>query len=123
MREKDLRTYELERALEHERARRETLEKRVAELEQKRHRSAAPFRRKPEERKPGPKPSGAKEGHPPAFRRLPPEAHVESVIVPLTGCPHCGGRVTDVRPIEQVIVEIPPVTPPLPAGRELRGGV
>ncbi len=88
-------------------ARVETVEKRNTELEQKRHRSAAPFRRDPTQRKPDPKPTGAKKGHAPHFRGVPPEAEIEEETVPLDRCPHCGGGVKKKQWIEQVIVEIP----------------
>jgi hypothetical protein len=35
----------------------------------------------------------------------------EQIEVPLPACPHCGGTVEEVEPIEQFIEEIPPVRP------------
>jgi transposase len=75
-------------------------------------RQAAPFRRR-DSKKVGDgqrKRPGRPKGHPGACRAVP--AHVdEHVTVPLPDCPHCGGAVADVEPIEQYIEEIPPVRP------------
>lgn len=44
--------------------------------------------------------------------RPPEPKHVdEEVDAPLSRCPHCGGRVTDVRPIKQTVEDIPAVGP------------
>jgi len=73
---------------------------------------AAPFRRReskkiPEERQKRP---GRPKGHPGAHRAVP--THVdEQCEVPLPCCPHCGGAVEEVVPIEQFIEEIPPIRP------------
>ena len=87
-------------------------EKRIEELERQVARQAAPFRRKDKDRKPPDqhKPPGRPAGHPPAYRPPPPQIddHVE---VELTGCPHCGEAVTDVRACEQFIEDTPPVRP------------
>lgn len=92
-------------------ARVETVEKRNAELEQRVHRCAAPFRRRPEERKPHHNPTGRPKGHPGAWRPAP-EGPVPTERVPLPCCPQCQGPVTQVRAVEQVIYEIPlPVEP------------
>jgi hypothetical protein len=74
-------------------------------------RQAAPFRRReplkkpPEDcRKPG-RPSG----HVGAYRKAGPIDHNE--VVPLPCCPKCGGSISGVHPVEQIIEEIPPVKP------------
>jgi len=88
------------------------LQDRVEELERQAARQAAPFRRKDKDRKPPDqhKKPGRPVGHPPSNRPAPPQIddHVE---VELSGCPHCGGAVTDVRPCEQIIEDIPPIRP------------
>jgi transposase len=74
-------------------------------------RQAAPFRREerlkklPEDHK---KP-GRPAGHVGAHRKVRPIDHQE--VVPLACCPCCGGTIHDVRPVEQIIEEIPPVRP------------
>jgi hypothetical protein len=75
-------------------------------------RQAAPFRRRESQKVPegSKKRPGRPPGHPGAHRAVP--DHVdEHAVVPLTGCPHCGGPVTAVEAIEQFIEEIPPVRP------------
>ena len=75
-------------------------------------RQAAPFRRREskkvsesEKKRPGRKP-----GHPGAHRAVP--EHVDQEIEqPLDGCPHCGGSLSECRPVEQFIEEIPQVLP------------
>jgi transposase len=86
----------------------------VAALEAELRRSkrqAAPFSK--EKPKPDPKPPGRKPGHEPAYRPTPPpEAVTETLRVPLTACPHCGGpveRIKDNRPIFQT--DLPPIRP------------
>jgi transposase len=82
------------------------------EARRKAARQAAPFRRRdskkiPEDQKKKP---GRKPGHPGSYRAVP--DHVdEHAEVPLTGCPCCGGAVTQVVPVEQFIEEIPPIRP------------
>lgn len=85
-----------------------TLQQRVEELEQQAHRSAAPFRRPPEQRAREKRPPGNKPGHAPAFRPEPPTVE-ECVEVPLAHCPHCHGPVTNLRPVRQVIEDLPVV--------------
>lgn len=94
-------------ALEHAN---EQLQKQLQEARREGKRQAAPFRRATEERAQAAKAPGRRAGHRASYRRrtAPIDEHVE---VPLRGCPHCGGCVDQVRPIRQVIEEIPPVTP------------
>jgi hypothetical protein len=80
----------LERANAEQQARIETLEKQVAALEKRVHRSAAPFRRPLERRNPEPRPPGRPAGHPGVWRRAPAEP-VATERVELGGCPHCQG--------------------------------
>jgi len=84
------------------------LEQRLERLEQEAHRQAAPFgraenKRQSEKGKPGRKP-----GHP-GSHRPPPDQIDESVQVPLECCPHCQGPLTELRPIEQIIQDLPVV--------------
>ena len=75
-------------------------------------RQAAPFRRRESQKGPdgSKKRPGRPKGHPGVHRAVP--DHVEErADVPLTGCPHCGGPVTEVEPVEQFIEEIPPIRP------------
>jgi len=75
-------------------------------------RQAAPFRRResrkvPDDAKRRP---GRPEGHPGVHRPVP--DHVDDrADVPLGSCPHCGGPVTAVEPVEQFIEEVPPARP------------
>src|SRR5262245_24667737 len=88
------------------------LRERLEQAERASARQAAPFRRRASQKVP----DGSKQrpgrppGHPGVYRVVP--AHVDArAEVPLTGCPHCGGPVTALEPIEQFIEEIPPVRP------------
>jgi hypothetical protein len=112
LREKEARIQELERQLREKEARLETVEQRLQGFEKRAHRSVAPHRRRLEQRSQQPKPPGPPPGHPPAFRRLPTDAPIETVTAPeLSACPHCLGPIQDVRELEQVIVDLPPITP------------
>src|SRR5262249_1878063 len=71
-----------------------------------------PFRRRESQKVPdgSRKRPGRPKGHPGVHRAVP--DHVdEHAEVPLTGCPRCGGPVTAVEAIEQVVEEIPPARP------------
>ena len=75
-------------------------------------RQAAPFRRRenkkvPEDKKKQP---GRKPGHPGTNRPVPEQVDQE-IEKTLDGCPKCGGPVSQCRPVEQFIEEIPPVRP------------
>lgn len=83
-------------------------EKRLEELERESKRQAAPFRVPEKKRKDVKARPGRKKGHKPAFRK-PPTTVDESAEVPLDQCPHCGGPVHDVKPVEQYILDIPQV--------------
>jgi len=86
----------------------------VATLEAELRRSkrqAAPFSK--DQPKADPKPPGRKPGHTGACRAVPPpQAVTETIRVPLTSCPDCGGpveRIKDNRPIFQT--DLPPIKP------------
>lgn len=84
------------------------LEKRVEDIEREAHRQAAPFRRPVSKRKQTKGRPGRKKGHEPSYRKPPPVVD-EHAQAPLGCCPDCGGPVHDVRPVEQVIEDIPQV--------------
>lgn len=87
------------------------LEARLEELERAVHRQAAPFRIPQEKRKRDPKRPGRKPGHPGAYRPRP-EQIDDTVEVPLTCCPRCGGELDSREQVEQFIEELPePVRP------------
>ena len=83
-------------------------EKRLEELEREAHRQAAPFRRPERKRKQDKGKPGRPKGHPPAHREPPPQVD-EQAEVPLECCPHCAGPVENVRPVVQLIEDIPVV--------------
>jgi transposase len=97
-------------------------ERRIAELEQMGTRQAAPFRREPrrlvdpgQKKKPGRKP-----GHEGFFRQTPPQID-EEVNVPLKRCPRCGGALSSVTVLEQIIEEVEPMRPKVYRLRTRRG--
>jgi len=85
-------------------------------------RQAAPFRREPhrlvestQKKRPG-----RKEGHPGSYRQTP--EHIDEVIeVPLERCPGCGGGVSNVELVEQIVEEIPQLVPRVYKVRTHRG--
>jgi hypothetical protein len=83
-------------------------EKRIEELEREGHRQAAPFRRPEKKRKQVKAKPGRKKGHKPSYRKPPPVVD-DAAEVPLDRCPDCGGPVHDVRPVKQIIEDIPQV--------------
>jgi hypothetical protein len=88
------------------------LQDQLEELERQANRQAAPFRRPDKKRVPPDqhRKPGRKEGHPPAYRRVP--GHIdEHIEVPLHRCPNCAGPVANVQPCEQYIEDIPPIRP------------
>ena len=85
-------------------------QERIGELEQQVARSAAPFRVPEDKRVTAKRKPGRKPGHAPAHREPPPQVD-EYVEVPLPQCPRCGGPVHDVRPVRQVIEDIPIIQP------------
>jgi transposase len=85
---------------------------RIEEIEKSAHRQAGPFRREEkkkvlpqDQKKPGRKP-----GHEGFFRQAPEKIDRE-IDVPLDCCPVCGGSLSDVHTLEQIIEEIEPVRP------------
>jgi hypothetical protein len=85
-------------------------------------RQAAPFRRREQRKKrDGDKKSpGRKPGHQGHCRRMPEQVDDE-IDVPLDRCPRCGGDLEEVRLVEQVIEEIPPMRPRVVRLRTYRG--
>jgi transposase len=75
-------------------------------------RQAAPFRRRESLKVPegSRKRPGRPKGHR-GERRVVPDRIDEHVDVPPAGCPCCGGAVTDVEAVEQIVEEIPPIRP------------
>lgn len=88
----------------------ESLKEKNEELERKQHRQAAPFRREESERKSNPKSQGREKGHKGSYRKEP-ESVDHTINVELSACPHCRGQLSNIRPIEQIIEELPPVRP------------
>src|SRR5262245_49401688 len=86
------------------------LRERLEQLERAVARQAAPFRRRESKKIPphSKKRPGRPPGHQGTHRAVPTQID-EQIEVPLVGCPHCSGPVTDVQPVEQFIEEIPPV--------------
>ena len=84
------------------------LNQRLEELEAQAHRPAARFRVPESRRKPSKAKPGRKRGHKASYRKPPPSVD-EFAQVLLERCPHCGGEVQQVRPVEQIIEDIPPV--------------
>jgi hypothetical protein len=103
---------ELERRVAELTAENRALHDQLDESRRQAARQAAPFRRRdsqkvPEDRKKRP---GRPKGHPGAHRAVPAQVD-EQIEVPLPACPHCGGAVEALEPIEQFIEEIPPIRP------------
>lgn len=87
--------------------------KRIRELEQaqrKAHRAVAPHRIDEAKRVKHPKRPGRKKGHPGSYR-LAPEQIDQTLEVALPACPHCQGALVRLRPVVQVIEDLPPVQP------------
>lgn len=101
---------DLRRQLEEERSRNNDLRRRLEESNRVAHRQAAPFRVPDKKRKKDRKKPGRPKGHPGVYRSRPEriDAYIE---VPLEVCPDCGGRLEEVRPVEQFIEDIPPIRP------------
>lgn len=88
----------------------ESLKQKNEELERKQHRQAAPFSREESERKSNPKSQGREKGHKGSYRKEPSTVD-ETLNVELSACPHCQGQISNVRPIEQFVEELPPIQP------------
>jgi transposase len=88
------------------------LRDRLDDAQQQAFRQAAPFRRRAAQKVPEAqrKRPGRLKGHAGVYRAVPAQID-EHIDVPLPACPHCGGAVAGVEPIEQFIEEIPPVRP------------
>jgi len=99
---------QLEGLLEDARRLMARLNQRVDELEGQANRQAARFRVPEAKRKRTKGKPGRKRGHQPSYRKPPPSVD-QYAEVPLEHCPHCGGQVHQVRPLKQIIEDIPPV--------------
>jgi transposase len=86
------------------------LSAKVAALETKNARQAAPFRIPEQQRQLQPQKPGRKAGHAGSCRPVPAVVD-EQIEVPLTACPRCGRAVVKTRPVVQHIEELP-VMPP-----------
>src|SRR6266567_1395400 len=86
------------------------LSAKVAALETKAARQAAPFRIPEQQRQLQPRKPGRKAGHAGSCRPVPTvvDEHIE---VPLTACPQCGKKVEPSRPVVQYLEELPVVRP------------
>lgn len=87
------------------------LRERLAEVERAGKRQATPFRR--EEHKADPQKPGRKPGQGTFSYRVQsqPEAVTETKEAPLTGCPECGGPLTDIKAHEQFVEDILEIQP------------
>jgi hypothetical protein len=103
---------ELERRVAELTAANRALHDQLDECRRRGARQAAPFRRRDSQKVPEAdrKRPGRPKGHPGAHRGAPAQVD-EQIEVPLPACPHRGGAVEAVEPIEQFIEEIPPVRP------------
>jgi transposase len=86
------------------------LSAKVAALETKTARQAAPFRLPEQERQLHPQKPGRKAGHVGSCRPIP-EVVDEQIEVALTTCPQCGHKVEPARPVVQYLEELPVVRP------------
>jgi transposase len=86
------------------------LSAKVAALETKTARQAAPFRIPEKQRQLQPQKPGRKAGHAGSCRPVP-EVVDEQIEVPLKACPQCGQPVEKVRRVEQHVEELPQVRP------------
>lgn len=77
----------------------------VADLERSGKRQSAPFRIEDEKRKQSKRKAGAKKGHQGHYRQVSGPID-EKQEVGLACCPDCGGKVSDVKPVKQVIEEL-----------------
>jgi transposase len=86
------------------------LSAKVAALEQKAARQAAPFRIREQQRQATPQKPGRKAGHAGSCRPIP-EVVDEQIEVPLAACPQCAQKVGPTRPVVQYLEELPVMRP------------
>jgi rRNA maturation protein Nop10 len=88
------------------------LREQLEAAQQQAARQAAPFRRQESRKVPAAekKRPGRKPGHPGTCRPVPLQAD-ETVEIPLSACPNCGGEVRNAQPLEQWIEDLPPIRP------------
>lgn len=110
IRELTSRVEELEQKVEELSEENERLREKREEADREGKRQAAPFRTDENERSGDPDPPGRKEGHEASYRREPDQID-RRVETPMEGCPECGEPVTEVRPIRQVVEELPSTRP------------
>lgn len=84
------------------------LEQELASALRAPYRQNAPFRQDEEKKKSSRKASGRRKGHRGSYRT--PSGKInEKIVAPLKGCPQCEGVLKHLRPIKQIIEEIPPI--------------
>lgn len=110
IRELTSRVEELEQKVRELSEENERLREEREEVEREGKRQAAPFRTEEKERSDDPSQPGRKEGHEASYRREPKQID-RRIETPMEGCPECGDPVTEVRPIRQVVEELPPIEP------------
>jgi uncharacterized small protein (DUF1192 family) len=108
IRELTARVDELEQTVAQQRAEIDRLRAERDEARKEGKRQAAPFRRERRSKHPGS--PGRAQGHEASYRPEP-ERIDRRVEVRMEGCPECGDRVREVRPIRQVVEELPPLEP------------
>lgn len=82
----------------------------IEQEQRKGKRQAAPFRRDDEKKKDesNKRSSGRPKGHKGAYREKPEDIDQQRTVE-LKCCPHCGGEVSDIKDLEQVIQDLPSV--------------
>ena len=110
IRQLNARVEELEQKVRDLNSETERLREERNEAEREGKRQAAPFRVEEKERSDEPDLPGRDEGHEASYRREP-EQIDRRVEALMEGCPECGEPVTEVRPIRQVVEELPPIRP------------
>ena len=110
IRELTARVEQLEQTVRELKEERDRLREERDEAEREGKRQAAPFRVEEEKRSDDPDLPGREEGHEASYRQEPGQVD-RRVETPMHGCPECGEPVTEVRPIRQVVEELPPTRP------------
>ena len=110
IRELNARVEELEQKVRDSNSETERRREEREEIEREGKRQAAPFRTREEKRAEDPARPRREEGHEASYRREPDQVD-RRVETPMEGCPECGKPVTEVRPIRQVVEELPPTRP------------
>lgn len=87
------------------------LQEQVEQITGEQHRQAAPFRIAEKKKKASLGLPGNKRGHAGSYRKKTSDQIDEQIEVALPICPKCGGAVKKVRAINQIIEDIPQITP------------